>query len=349
MRNLVAVVVLAAACGGSDPSPPPTADPDAPAAAVPDAAPTPGLLGLGTVTTIADPVPCPPGGPGQATCRTIEVSGCPGIETEALQATVAVLEPLGTVRGTVIHLKGGGGEEWETIGDDEYRAGGLRQVYVLWASDWEQTESSGIKTAACRAATAVHWIFTDIHGGSRDLGFCAQGKSGGSGQLGYALAHYGGGAELDYVNEISGPPFARIDLGCDGDAPHDVDVCGVACPTRLPDKVGPWENIPPPLVCGSTGVPADELARWRDDSIAYGGEYTYPDTRVEFWDCTHTSSAVTAMSQIYYDAIWAENPDPDRVLYHCFGEADGCVGEGLGTGEPIAIQAMLDGCIPNHR
>src|SRR5678816_1344558 len=87
------------------------------------------------------------------------------------------LEPLGTLRGTVIHLKGGGGEEWETTGDDDYRMGGLRQVYVLWASDWEQTEASGIKTAACRAATAVHWIFTDIHGGSRELGFCAQGTS----------------------------------------------------------------------------------------------------------------------------------------------------------------------------
>jgi hypothetical protein len=345
MRNAM-LVVLVACSAPSAPPPAVDAGPDP----IPDApvGPPPVGLGLGTVTGIADMPACPGGGPQGARCQHVQVVDCPGIETEALDATVAILEPQGPARGTILHFKGGGGTEWETIGTAEYQAEGFRQVYVLWASDWEQTLASGIKTAACRPATVIRWAFDNAHGASRDAGFCAQGKSGGAGQVAYALAHFGQGDVLDYVNEISGPPFSRIDLGCDGDAPRTEEVCGVDVTTRLPDKVGPWENMPPPLTCGSTGVPPEELERWRGDSIiSDGAVYTYPDTRVEFWDCTNTGSAVTAMSHMLFDEM--ERADPARVAYHCYSEADGCQGEGLGTGTAVAIQAMIDGCIANHR
>src|SRR5438105_1539663 len=76
-----------------------------------------------------------------------------------------------------------------------------------------------------------------------------EGFSGGSGQLGYALASYGMGAYLDYVNELSGPPFARIDLGCDGSQPATAQVCGAADTMRLPvPTLDNWENT---TSCGS--------------------------------------------------------------------------------------------------
>jgi hypothetical protein len=311
---------------------------------LPDAA---SAVTLGTVSTVTDTA-CPGGLPQGSACKHVIVRGCPAIEAEELGATVAIVETTATLRGTIAHFKGGGGEGLETIGLDPYRAAGFRQVFVSWDADWEQTASHGIKTAGCRPATLLRWIFDVPHGGVRDAAFCGQGKSGGSAQLGYALAHYGGGEILDYVNEFAGPPFARIDLGCDGDAPATTTICGDEVTMRLPDKVGAWENLPGGLMCGSTNVPAAELARWRDDSIAYGGVYDHPRTHVEFFDCTYMAPAVTGMSKLYYDQIAAV--DPSRAGYHCYRQADGCRGESLGdAGYAEAIQSMIDGCVPRHR
>ena len=114
---------------------------------------------------------------------------------------------------------------------------------------------------------------------------------------------------LDYVNELSGPPFARIDLGCDGSAR---DRGGVrrdrhhAAPAAAPERVG---EHPAPLMCGSQNVPAAELARWRDDSIASG--------------CGRRVPLLLA--------------------------AEGCQGENLGTGNADAVASLIANCVPRHR
>jgi hypothetical protein len=299
---------------------------------------------LGTVTNVAD-VTCPMGAPPNATCKSVTVTGCPGIENEPIDATVAVSVPIGTVRGTITHFSGGGGEGFQVQGAMQYAQGGFRQVFVSWATDWEQTTSHGIKTAACRPATIMKWIFDEptIHAASRSLGFCGEGFSGGSGQLGYALAHFGMGAYLDYVNELSGPPFARIDLGCDGNAPSTAVVCGDTVTMQLPPKVAGWENTPAPGSCGGTTNDPAEIERWKQDSISTGGTYAYPQTPVEFFDCTNNATAVTAMAQLYHDQITSTKQ------YHCYKQADGCMGEGLGSaGFRDAAMAMIAGCIPRH-
>lgn len=324
---------------------------DLPADAAPDTPPS--SLGAAVVpalgTVVAhDLASCPGQAPPGSTCQQITVTGCPGIEREAIDATIAVLAPSATVRGTVTHFKGGGGEGFLTLGSDEIGAAGFRQVFVSWASDWEQTASHGIKTAACRPATVMRWIFDNptLHGGSRTTGFCAAGKSGGSGQLGYALAHYGLSDQLDYVIERAGPPFARIDLGCDGNAPATTTVCGDTVTMRLPPELTRWENMT--VACGSTNVPAAELARWKADSIAVGGVYNYPRTRVDFFDCTNHAPAVTGMSQIFFNQIVQGEGGTTRTAYHCYAAADHCSGEDLGDGDPIATQAMIDNCVAHH-
>jgi hypothetical protein len=345
MRSTYLLLALVACSNSSGPAPGPGADDD-PAAVGTDVA---ALSGLGTVTNVHT-VACN-GAPTGSTCRQVTVTGCPGIATESIDAVVAVRPAMGTLRGTVVHFKGGGGEGFQGS-DQNYEAAGFRNVYISWLTDWELTQSAGIKTAACRPATILQWVFTEptLHNSSRTLGFCGEGFSGGSGQLGYALAHYGMGGVLDYVNELSGPPFSRIDIGCNGDAPPTSTVCGVADTTRLPSSLNAWENIQSPLMCGSHNVPATELARWKSDSIAVGGVYNYPQTQVQFFGCTFQATAVTVMGNAYFNLIsQTEGGDPNLAQYHCYFQSDGCQGEGLGTGMSDAKQALIANCVPRHQ
>jgi hypothetical protein len=346
MKQAAVVLFAVVACGHDTQQATGDAGIDAGADAAIDA---PSSSLLGQVTGVTDAT-CPGAAPAGSTCKQITVTGCPGIETESIDAIAAILPATGTVKGTVVHFKGGGGEGFEVGGTAEYQSAGLRQVFISWLSDWEQTTASGIKTGGCRPSTVLKWVFDEptLHAGSRTTGFCGEGFSGGSGQLGYALAFYGMGDYLDYVNEVSGPPFGRIDIGCNGDAPQSQTVCGAPVRTDLPPKVGTWENS---TYCNQHDIPADELARWKADSVSVGGTYVYPQTTVRFFDCTSSNAtAVTAMSTYYHDAMVAAGSDPSRESYRCYTASDGCSGEDLGPqGGAEAIAAMTAGCVANHR
>ena len=294
-----------------------------------------------TVTAVDAACPTTVAPPAGSTCKEVTITACPDTPSDTIGAIIAIVEPTGAAVGTIVQLKGGGGEGWYTLGSDQYRSKGFRQVFVSWKSDWEQTTSAGIKAGAARPAALLRWIFTTIHGADRSKAFCGQGHSGGSAQLGYALAHYGLGDIFDYVNELAGPPFSRIDLGCDGNAPATAVVCDATVTMRLPSKVGSWENIPAPYTCGGTDAPPSEIDRWKNDSIAVGGVYDYLKTDVEFFDCTYNATAVTGMAQLYEQAITS------KTNFHCYSEADGCNGEGLGSGGDDAINTLLAGCKPS--
>jgi len=75
------------------------------------------------------------------------------------------------------------------------------------------TNSAGIRRAACRYATVVAWVKLNISP-ARPLN--AAGVSAGSAFIGYGLAHYGLDHYLHYALLVSGPPFADLPSSCDG-------------------------------------------------------------------------------------------------------------------------------------
>jgi hypothetical protein len=62
------------------------------------------------------------------------------------------------------------------------------------------------RSVACRYATAARWIYDNVHAGGRSRLFAAQGTSGGSAQIAFALAFYGAGDFIDLANLGGGPP-----------------------------------------------------------------------------------------------------------------------------------------------
>src|SRR5689334_14456654 len=79
------------------------------------------VLALGTVTNVVNLAACPSGAPSGATCKRVTVGGCPGIETETLDATVAFWPAPATLKGTVVHFSGSGGTGYQIGGAQQYQ------------------------------------------------------------------------------------------------------------------------------------------------------------------------------------------------------------------------------------
>ncbi len=75
-----------------------------------------------------------------------------------------------------------------------------------------------------------------------------------------------------------------------------------------------------------------------------------PKTEVQFYACTNNATAVTALGRQYFDVIATANGgDTTLADYHCYSAADGCQGEGLGTGNRDASDALIAGCVPRQQ
>jgi hypothetical protein len=313
-------------------------------------------LPLGTVTVTAPTVACP-GNPGAgSTCMSISVS-CPGIPTIA--ATVAVAEPAGgSPRGTIVAHAGGAGTGFfngSAAGADfasAYTSNNLRFVQIAWGADWAQTGGVGIKSAACRPATAFQWMFTQIHGGSHTSPFCGTGSSGGSAAIMHSMAHYGLKNTFDYLVVAAGPAPARIDYGCDptlykGPA---LNLCPLL--TSAPYAYVPgvqnisdsWEGT---TSCGSANPSASNIAKWNNDSVwSPDGDYNYPQTGISYWFCVTTPNETTGQGKLLIDQLRPKNNPLD---VHCYSGV--CQSEAVfedPSAFNLAVSEMTANCVPNH-
>ena len=204
----------AAACGGS------SATPTAPTPPTVGPAPQPASsLPLGSAGA-GGGVACPSGlgSPANSSCSSLVVT-CPSVAVAS--ATLRITRPPAGIvnRGTIVLSTGSAGTNFQdspltpgmisTLGGD-----GLTAVQLAWDTPgiWGDARA---RTVACRYATAVRWIYDNVHTGGRSQLFAAQGTSGGAAQIAFGLAHYGIGDFLDLANLGGGPPRCPL-CPCDG-------------------------------------------------------------------------------------------------------------------------------------
>jgi hypothetical protein len=258
-----------------------------------------------------------------------------------LEVTVATSEPAGAAAATIVlHDWVGGTSFFDDGFVERYRAAGFRVLQPKWASDWEAS-AAGLRHASCRYATLLARLKADDALPAK--GFCAQSFGGGSGGLAMSLAHYGSGAILDAITMSSGPPFSRVDLGCDPTTPPR-SVCGKSVPVAYSGgplgAISGWEVSPSCGKPGASGVSAD-VDRWRDDSILVdGATLAYPATSVASWYCDVDADATVGQGSLFLDAVTTSKAT------HC---VDGCTDN---RPWPRALDEMVEDmrarCIPRR-
>jgi hypothetical protein len=230
-----------------------------------------------------------------------------------MTAEVAVTEPpTGVIlRGTVVFGTGGGGNGFYEA-DPVARAmmlrlsaGGWRLVQRGWdgfLAGWI-TGPGGMLAVSNRYASLLTWIHSTIHSSDATKPFCATGNSGGSSELSYALARWGGGDLLDLAIPTSGPPIVALDHFClDGADSSWLAECGAALPAAalFPQVSTSWcsywsqpdggTSMGPRAAVDSAYTPAtpcgshDATARAQllaDSAVAPGAVFDYPLTKVD--------------------------------------------------------------------
>ena len=95
--------------------------------------------------------------------------------------------------------------------------------------------TDGPRSLACRYATLVHAVWTNLLESDTTHAVCATGNSGGGALVAYAMTQYemgnssGPGPMFTMVEITSGPPYGRIDHGCAG---TPAPVLSVNCPAQ---------------------------------------------------------------------------------------------------------------------
>jgi hypothetical protein len=247
-------------------------------------APAAAVEPLGKVAGLPDACAAGAGPLARTDCRVVVVS-CPAIRDLRAQVRVTQPAPDKQLRGTVVLGSGGngggfyGGQQGGQILAGELAAMGFRVVDRAWDGGWP-TQEGGLKKEACRYATLLTWIRSQLHTEGK---FAATGNSGGSAEIGYALTTYGRGDILDVAIPTSGPPVARLDYACVTKASAEwAALCATIVPRGVIECTPGCILGPNNGVCKQVG-PEPSAAQLRDDSVVHpAAALAYPKTKVYF-------------------------------------------------------------------
>jgi hypothetical protein len=215
---------------------------------------------LGTATLAVRS--CTKNGLSGGTCYRAVVSNCPETQGQ-FAAVVKVNDPpqIQSLQGTVFFTTGGQGtafydNDGAYIGDtncpqsncglmvvQSINEANYRTVQIDFTdpdrvisepSGWLTGPSTdGPRALACRYATIVHAVWTQLLASDTTHPVCATGNSGGAALVTYAITQYGMGNSsgpgpmFTFAEPTSGPPYGRIDHGCAGSA---ASILSVSCP-----------------------------------------------------------------------------------------------------------------------
>jgi hypothetical protein len=362
------VLVVSIACGSG--SPPNSTNPPPPS-------PSPGP---GSVSGVSSLSTCPADFyPGMA-CYQATVSCA---NTDDIKVIYGYKTPASAVKGTIFLHAGSGGTAAFSYGPvgktyvDSYFTNGYRVVELEWASDWEIATAAGpenIKSAACRPATILNYVYLNIHGGSAGQGgMCAHGNSAGSAAMAYALTWYKSDAFLDKVVLTSGPVLGDIEAGCQVPNVPPITVCAsgqfgcVGGPWTDAPQYQPGSNAPQKWTGDKTcnNVPAGQSttaasnAAWKAQSIVDGtanANFSYPKTALSGWLCSNGLNPSAAQGQYYFQNIQG----PSQTASFSLNRVDNCneaedVWNGTtSTGQnafDASVNDMVDpvaGCVKRH-
>lgn len=237
-------------------------------------------------------------GAGTFQCLRVEVA-CPGQERK--NALIQIKRAQGTVRGVVMLVNGGTSTAfWSNAAPSavqaiaDMNAVGLHTAEIRWETSWAALglhEPQGHHHAACSTASVGEYLHNRFVSGYSDRSFCATGNSAGGSQISYMLSHYGFENRLTAAVVSGGPPMGRMDLGCSNDSTSSMDYS----PSNVNLIDAAFGGINGTRPCYSAGSLNDTsgLPALRDASVAYSGDYHYPNTHVAFvWGTADTTNSV---------------------------------------------------------
>lgn len=303
---------------------------------------------LGTVKSSS--VSCPAGGIRATSCYALDIS-CPKIPDYT--AYVKIIAPFHSY-GTVLFTIGG------DVNDiyESYTYGAVAVQNVINAQltaveltfgqpfsaspGWEYNAGGeGVRLASCRYATAAKWVHDNELKGDAPL--CATGSSAGGEIIAQGLTHYGLDKYLTFAEITSGPPFNRLDEGCDDTLPATVEYCsganvtmGIALDNAIkyidPAYPGPW--------CSSSiQTHSDQYAQqFLNDSVTSpDAVLSYPNTKVRFLFGGKDTSSAIRQGLAYQSEI------SQRTTYACVNDAPHSIPNVLDGAETIAAD-IVENC-----
>lgn len=294
-----------------------------------------------------------------AACSVINVT-CPRIADIVVE--LREIAPVGGDRGTIVLGSGGGGigfgegeygEIIETLRQVGYRIV-LRRYRSSDQAGWLASQT-GFNDAGCRYAT----VLTHIKGAAHKAGaFCASGNSGGAGEIGLALAHYGRDQILDFALPTSGP-MGRVDHVCLGERdPAWATECkrltsatGKTWTCRDGSKLPPCEASAPEKglldsafgqTRGACSAPTPEATTFMSTQGANvaTARFDYPNTLVRFLYGLEDCQVVVPTGLEYADRVISKGAKA-RID---FLEAVGHAMPSSPAGQAAIVSALQDGC-----
>jgi hypothetical protein len=271
--------------------------------------------------------------------------------------------PTGTLLGTAIYAVGTDGSglydsifTQGSVAVGNVLSAGFRTVQISFGSPWNKTAigwptgPGGVLATACRYATILQWVYTNIQNDS-SIPMCATGNSGGAGVLAYALSQYGSNSILSMAEVTSGPPTARLDWGCgckEGSLPVQ---CGAA--TSMGTCFGAadspvWDPAYTPSVdtanpyCSNDAVngvtPPGGVNFFLGDSVeAPGALYNMPKTYVNLVFGGQDISSAIPIGQDWFNDLTTANTTNKQ---ECIADAPHSIPDVLDGAEAIATDII---------